>query len=615
MDIKAIIGQFIDETGNFKLPAELSLAGLCETLFLMEKQAGIPDRPTLKYFNYATDQVETYTRAEVNRRIKAVAARLQQTGKVGDRVAILASNSPEYLFGFLGAMYAAQIPVPLYDPNEPGHADHLQAVLQDCKPTTILTNNASAAAVRKLFASIPGSERPRIISVSALPESVADSWQNPMANPELQQAVASGQMPAPVDNIAFLQYTSGSTRTPAGVMLTNKAIMSNVLQIYMAAHLKTPLRLVSWLPLHHDMGIILALFVSILGMDMDLFSPRDFIQNPKRWTEKLHSDPHDPRAVYTAVPNFALELAVRYGKPAAGEEWNYSNVDGVIIGSEPVTPKAVRAFQETFASCGLGDNVVRPSYGLAEASLLVSTPQTEVRPLIRWVDREQYSAGKVVPCEEGPNALALVSNGSVVKPQQLIIVDRETKQELPEGEVGEIWAYGDNLAAGYLGRPEETAETFHNKLAGRLAENSAAAGAPEDANWLATGDLGVMIDREVYITGRSKDLIVIAGRNHYPQDIEYTVDHASAHIRAAAIAAFAVPGDDVEQLVILAERDNGADAAGDEAAISEIRTAVSAAHGIVPADVVILAPDQIARSSAGKIARRVARQRYLDGQL
>ena len=411
--------------------------------------------------------------------------------------------------------------------------------------------------------------------------------------------------------MAFLQYTSGSTRTPAGVVLSNRSIMTNVLQIFTAAKLKTPLRLVTWLPLHHDMGIILAAFVTILGLEMEMMTPRDFIQQPVRWVRQLSKrDEHNN--VYAVVPNFALELAVRYGLPSEEDQVDLSALDGVIVGSEPVTARAIRQFHDAFAPFGLPGNVIRPSYGLAEATLLVATPQGEKNARIVMVDREELSNGRAVIVDEShEKAVPLMSNGSVVRPQQMVIVDPETRAELPDGTIGEIWTHGDNTAAGYLNRPEETQETFRNTLASRLPENSRAEGAPDDDRWMATGDLGVIIDDEIYITGRLKDLIVIAGRNHYPQDIEYTVNHASEHIRPAAIAAFAIEGDDVEKLVILAERDLGRDPSGDGEAIEAIRAAVTSAHGVVPADIKIVDVDAIARSSSGKIARRVARRHYL----
>ena len=613
MDLQAAIGQFFDDKGQINLDPRLTLAGLCETLYQAEAAAGTVNRPCLRFWDFSESREGTpidFTRAEINTRIKSVAARLQQVGTIGDRVAILAGNSPEYIFSFIGALYAGLIPVPLYDPTEPGHADHLTAVLADCKPSIVLTNSTSAAAVRRQFADVPAAERPRILSVDSLPDSLAESYVNPLMT-EAGQALLAQSQTAPLDMMAFLQYTSGSTRTPAGVVLSNRSIMTNVLQIFTAAKLKTPLRLVTWLPLHHDMGIILAAFVTILGLEMEMMTPRDFIQQPVRWVRQL-SKRDERNNVYAVVPNFALELAVRYGLPSEEDQVDLSTLDGVIVGSEPVTARAIKQFHDAFAPFGLPGNVIRPSYGLAEATLLVATPQGEKNARIVMVDREELSNGRAVIVDEShEKAVPLMSNGSVVRPQQMVIVDPETRAELPDGTIGEIWTHGDNTAAGYLNRPEETQETFRNTLASHLPENSRAEGAPDDDRWMATGDLGVIIDDEIYITGRLKDLIVIAGRNHYPQDIEYTVNHASEHIRPAAIAAFAIEGDDVEKLVILAERDLGRDPSGDGEAIEAIRAAVTSAHGVVPSDIKIVDVDAIARSSSGKIARRVARRHYL----
>lgn len=568
MDLKAQMGQF--------LAPEFTLAQLAENLFQAETD---PDRVVMRQWIYGEDETcRELTRAQVNNRIKVVAARLQQVAEPGTRVAILAGNSPEYVFGFLGALYAGMVPIPLYDPNEPGHSDHLKAVFGDCEPSIVVTNRVSAAAVRTYFSA--QRERPRVISLDALPDSLASSWT---------------PVEGTAEDTAFLQYTSGSTRTPAGVELTNRAIITNVAQIFQAVQLQMPARIVSWLPMHHDMGIILAVFVTILGLDFEMMTPRDFIQHPDRWVRRLTAG---KQATYAAIPNFALELAARHAEDA-----DFSHVAGIIIGSEPVTESAVDSFLGAFS---VDRSVLRPSYGLAEAALIVSTPQTEKRPVIAHFNRAELAAGSAVIEDKSEDTVAYASNGQCVPHQHLAIVDPETRAEVKDGVIGEIWVHGPNMATGYLNRPEETAATFRNTLGERQQD-----GLPEDDYWMATGDLATIVDGELYITGRLKDLIVIAGRNHYPQDIEGTVQAASAQVRPDSVAAFSVEGDDSESLVLLVERADDAQPSDDAEATEAIRTAVTAHHGITPDDIVWKAPGEINRTSSGKIARRVAKKNYV----
>ena len=568
MDLKAQMGQF--------LAPKFTLAQLAENLFQAETD---PDRVVMRQWIYGEEETcRELTRAQVNNRIKVVAARLQQVAEPGTRVAILAGNSPEYVFGFLGALYAGMVPIPLYDPNEPGHSDHLKAVFGDCEPSIVVTNRVSAAAVRTYFSA--QRERPRIISLDALPDSLASSWT---------------PVEGTAEDTAFLQYTSGSTRTPAGVELTNRAIITNVAQIFQAVQLQMPARIVSWLPMHHDLGIILAVFVTILGLDFEMMTPRDFIQHPDRWVRRVTAG---KQATYTAIPNFALELAARHAEDA-----DFSHVAGIIIGSEPVTESAVDSFLDAFS---VDRSVLRPAYGLAEAALIVSTPQTDKRPVIAHFNRAELAAGRAVIEDKSEDTVAYASNGQCVPHQHLAIVDPETRAEVKDGVIGEIWVHGPNMATGYLNRPEETAATFRNTLGERQQD-----GLPEDDYWMATGDLATIVDGELYITGRLKDLIVIAGRNHYPQDIEGTVQAASAQVRPDSVAAFSVEGNDSESLVLLVERADDAQPSGDAEATEAIRTAVTAHHGITPDDIVWKAPGEINRTSSGKIARRVAKKNYV----
>lgn len=627
MDISAAMAQFYDDKGEIAIPDQLSLSAMCEMLYSMAQMEGAVDTPLITFHDFsgsAEGEAVTWTRAEVNTRIKAVCVRLQQVTERGDRVAILANNSPEYLFGFMGALYAGTVPVPLYDPTEPGHADHLSAVLGSSTPTVVLTNKTSAGHVRSHFSSLPSTERPRVLTIDALPDSLAEEWQNPMMammeNPELAPKSSDP---------AFLQYTSGSTRTPAGVVLTHRSIVTNVLQVFQAAQLKTPLRLVNWLPLHHDMGIILSAFVLILGIPQDLMAPRDFIQDPGRWIGQL-GDRGDDLNVYTAVPNFALELASRYADPAKRSDLadvDLSHVEGIINGAEAVSLQSVDRFCDVFGPYGFRRSTMRPSYGLAEATVFVTTPQTEERPKLRVFDREKLAEGQAVEVSaDAENAVPIMSVGEPGPALFMSIVDPSSGEELGEGTVGEVWLNGGNIAAGYLDREDDTTEAFRNSLPAdkRLSQGSAAEGAPED-NWLRTGDLAVVVGGQLYITGRIKDLVVVAGRNHYPQDIEATAaDATGGHVLPGVLAAFAVNGELIEnaaggdsgseQLVIVAERDPEASAGGDAEAVSAIRSAVTATHGVQPADIRIVDEGTIPRSSANKIARRVCAKAYLDGR-
>lgn len=591
MKISAAITQFVGPDGNLALPSTLSVPALCELMFSMS--GGGHDEVVLTNHDYSTSRdgvEETFTAADINARVKALAVRLGQVAKPGDRAAILAENSPAYLIGFLGAMYAGLVPVPLYDPNEPGHAGHLAAVMADCTPAVILTNRHSARAVRALQADKPQTERTRVIAVDAVPAALAREFQ---------------PVPVDLDSTAFMQYTSGSTRTPAGVIITHRSMLANVVQILAAVHIKEPLRIVSWLPLHHDMGIILCSLAVALGIPLDIMTPQAFIQDPTRWLSQLDRRAEEDN-VYAVLPNFAFELAARYGQTT--EDLDLSAVDCIINGSEPVTIKTVTDFLDTFEPYGLRRESVRPSYGLAEATLLVTTPQTDNRPYTVYFDREKLADGQAVTVSSPDNAVTATAVGEVVRPQWLVVVDPETRDELADGLIGELFIHGPNVAAGYYERPDDTEETFVNTLG---TPGPRAAGAPDDDAWLATGDLGAFVDDQLFITGRRKDLIVIAGRNHYPADVERTVAEATDQVAPAGIAAFSVPGEDVEKLVILAERVGSAD---DAEVIEAITKAVSSAHGVTPADVRIVNPGEILRSSSGKIARKLNQKNYIAGE-
>ena len=467
------VEDYLDSEGNIQIPASITL-----TSNLDRNVAELGDMPSYRYLDFDHDCTVELTWAQLGTRLRAVGARLQQVTQPGDRVAILTPQGVDYVIGFFAAIQAGTIAVPLFAPELPGHAERLDAVLADARPTVVLTTTSAAAAVGKFLRTLPRDRRPRMIAVDAVPD-----------------AVGAGFSPAPldIDAIAYLQYTSGSTRTPAGVEITHRSACTNVVQMILSVGLDLNTRSVSWLPLFHDMGLLMIMFPALVGAPLTLMSPLAFVRRPYRWIRELGSS---DLPTFAAAPNFAFEIAAQRGLPPAGETLDLSNVAGLINGSEPVSITSIEQFAAAFAPHGLNPSAVRPSYGMAEATLFVSTTSHDSRPEVIYLDRDELSAGRAVTvAPDHPNAVAQVSCGKVARSQWAVIVDPATDSELPDGQVGEIWLHGDNVGRGYWGRQVETELTFRNKVQSRLLHGSHAQGSSEGALWLRTGDLGVYLER------------------------------------------------------------------------------------------------------------------------
>ena len=425
-----------------------------------------------------------------------------------------------------------------------------------------------------------------------------------------------------IDKLSDLQYTSGSTRTPAGVEITHRAVWTNVLQMILAGGLDRGTRSVSWLPLYHDMGLIMIMFPALCGGEyLTLLDPMAFIRRPFRWIKELSAEATSG-PTFAAAPNFAFELTAERGLPPEDDTIDLRNVVGLLNGSEPVTMSAIEKFTNAFAPYGLPATAVKPSYGMAEATLGVASIAPDAAASAVFLDRVQLAAGHaVIVAPKTPGAVAHVSVGQPFQDLWAVITSSEGA-EVPDGTVGEIWLHGNNIGRGYFGREEETQRTFGNKLQSRLENGSHAEGAPDNCCWLATGDLGVYLDSELYLTGRIKDLVIIDGRNHYPHDIETTVSQASPAIRTGYVAAFSVPagaldtpgGDSAEQLVVVAERAAGVGRADPGPLAAAVRAAVSREHQVRVADVRLVAAGTIPRTTSGKLARNACRAEYLAGR-
>ncbi|MGY4708916.1 fatty acyl-AMP ligase [Mycolicibacterium sp. CBM1] len=591
---------YLDTDGNIALPSDVTI-----TRFLDHNVAELGDTPAYRYLDYDHDpsgRPIELTWDQLGKRLRAVGARLQQITQPGDRVAILAPQGLDYVVGFFAAIQAGNIAVPLFAPELPGHAERLDAVLSDALPSTVLTTTSAAAEVQAFMRKLPRTRRPRVIAIDAVPESVGETF-----------------TPSALDgnSIAYLQYTSGSTRTPAGVEITHRAVCTNVVQMIISVGLDWDVASISWLPLFHDMGLLMIMFPALFGAHLTLMSPTAFVRRPHRWIKELAAEAKRGRT-FAAAPNFAFELAAQRGLPPQGEDIDLSNVAGLINGSEPVNINSINKFNEVFGAFGLSPNAVKPSYGMAEATLFVSTIGAEDRATATYLDRVELGLGRAVRVDpDAPNAVPHVSVGHIARSQWAVIVDPASEAELPDGYVGEIWLHGENIGRGYWGRDRETERSFRNKLQVRLEHGSHAEMAPADGTWFRTGDMGVYLDGELFITGRIKDMVIVDGRNHYPQDIEATVAEASPAVRAGFVAAFSVPADDApgERLVVVAERAPGWGKAEPEPILEAIRAAVSRRHALPVADVRLVAAGAIPRTTSGKLARRACRAEYLSGEL
>ena len=486
-------------------------------------------------------------------------------------------------------MEAGYIAVPLSVPLLGAHDERVSAALRDCAPVAILTTSS-------VVSDVVACTRALDMSASALIEIDALDMEAPPTSNASRSAEAK---------IALLQYTSGSTRQPAGVIVTHKNIVSNLEQVFSDYFEKfggfppadiTP---VSWLPFYHDMGLLLGIFAPVAaGIHAVVTNPMAFLQKPARWIQLLGGHTRS----FSAAPNFAFELAARRTSDQDMAGCDLANVQGIISGSERIHAATIRRFIERFARFNLPGTALVPSYGLAEATLYVTSLAPERPPATAWFDYEKLSAGHAKRCSSG-GGVELVSYGAP-RAGTLRIVDPETRGENPAGKVGEIWVHGENVAAGYWHNQEASERTFASQIV------EPATGTPQGP-WLRTGDLGVISDSELFIVGRIKDLLIVDGRNHYPDDIEATIQETTG----GRVAAISVPGERSEQLVAIIEyktRASSEDEVRDRVrdVKRKVASAISRSHGLRAADLVFVTPGSIPITTSGKVRRSACAERY-----
>ncbi|WP_329112786.1 fatty acyl-AMP ligase [Streptomyces sp. NBC_01353] len=563
------------------------------------KAANDGDAPAFTFVDYGTDRqgiAHTLTYRELDRRATALAGELRRRCRTGDRVALLAPHGLDYLVGFLGCLYAGTIAVPLHAPEPFRSNDRITGVLRDSEPACVLTTGAGHELVAQLTAeAAPASPCPLVL-IDDLPGEPRD--------PEDTDMNRAGSAPA---DIAYLQYTSGSTRAPRGVLISNANLMAAARQCAEQSQLVAEDVIVSWLPYFHDMGLITGVAMPLsVGAHAVHLTPMAFVQQPHRWLKLIS----DYGGSWTAAPNFALDLCVRRVTEEQKRSLRLDALHTLCNGSEQVRPESVRAFADTFASCGFALSGHAPGYGLAEATLGVTSALDGATVL--GVDRAQLSEGRVRICPpDDPEAWQLVGCGTPLPEVRLMIADPLTGVERSPGQVGEICVAGPNVSRGYWKRPVDSAELFGTALTTVSGERTA----PE---WLRTGDLGFLHDEELFLTGRRKDLIVIDGRNHYPADIEGTVEEALAGLTPTGTAAFPVQSADGERLVVAVEL-RRTPAPGSlptrRDAVRAVRRALSGHHGIEPHEVLFVRGGTIPKTSSGKVQRHACAAHYGKGVL
>ena len=562
---------------------------------LRERASLQPGDPAFTYVDYDQDPAgisETLTWSQMYRRVRAVAAALRAHGGDGDRALILAPQGLDYVAAFLGALEAGFVAVPLSVPLPGTHDERVNLVLGDCDPVAILTTSAVFGSVGEYLEQQRPEYLPALIEVDTMASDGA-------------RGTAGDHT-----GTALLQYTSGSTRQPTGVMVSHRNLVANFEQVMTGYYGDTGgvappgTTVVSWLPFYHDMGLFIGVCAPILaGLHSVLTSPVAFLVRPARWMQLMA----DHNRVFTPAPNFALELAVRKTTDDDMAGRDLAGVTHVVCGAERIHVATVRRFLDRFAPYHVRPESIRPSYGLAEATVYVAARAPGYAPNIVHFAGDKLSAGHAERSDDR-DGTALLSYGVPLSPA-VRIVEPETATENPAGRVGEIWVHGDNVAQGYWGQPEKSAEVFEARL------TDPSPGTPADP-WLRTGDLGVISDGELFIVGRSKDLVIIDGRNHYPDDLEATVQEISG----GRVAAISVPGPGRERLVLVVELRIRPDSAPEEAAsrIDTVKRAVTAAislvHTVSVADVVLVAPGSIPITTSGKIRRAACADRYRGGQ-
>ncbi|MEZ4774222.1 MAG: AMP-binding protein [Bacteroidia bacterium] len=526
-----------------------------------------------------------FTYDQLDLRARAIAARLQALGLSGERAILLYPSGLDYIAAFFGCLYAGVIAVPVYPPQMGKQIDRVLAIVKDSGAKAFLTNQEIMKAIGLFMPELVAGNPEAWIATDQIENKESTQWHTP---------AITGQ------SLAFLQYTSGSTGNPKGVCVTHQNLLHNERMISEAfRHQEGEMIGVGWLPLYHDMGLIGNIIQPIfVGQPIYIMSPLSFLQKPVRWLQAIDRF----KATSSGGPNFSYELLMAKTTPEEIAALDLSSWNVAFTGAEPVRADTIRRFSKMFAPAGFREEVFYPCYGMAETTLLISGGDEGKLPAMLHLDPTALGNNEIKPVEaQTPHAISVVGCGHTWGGQTVQIVHPETMEICKDRQVGEIWVKGESVAAGYWNNPEATEKTFHAfiKTTG-------------EGPFLRTGDLGFIYDNELYITGRLKDLMIIRGKNHYPQDIEHTTGQSHEALKPGGCAAFSIEVSGEERLVIAAEIEpNTLKTHSSESIFGAIKSEIAIRHELQVYAITLLKRRSIPKTSSGKIRRKACKEAYL----
>lgn len=573
---------------SVRLPEPIHLASTLVDI-LRWRAANQCDRLAYRFLLNGATQQTCLTYGDLDQKARTIAGQLQALGNPGDRALLVYPPGLDFITSFFGCLYSGKIAIPAFPPHGARMdqaAQRIVTAVKDANPIVALMTSSMRNKYELLFERVRELRPPHCIVTDSDAHDCEDEWRDPGIVPE---------------NVAFLQYTSGSTATPRGVMVSHGNLASNVMAIQTCFGMSPKSHAVSWLPPYHDMGLIGGILTPIhAGIPITLMSPLHFLQRPFRWLQAISQS----RGMVSGGPNFAYDLCIRKITPEQRADLDLSGWEVAFNGAEPIKSDTLERFAAYFEPCGFRAEAFYPCYGLAEATLFVSGGWVEKLPATRHFRIPVEGHCPVVPCAiEESGGQPLVGCGRTLEHQELIIVDPDTLVQCLPKTIGEIWLSGSNVAEGYWNRPEETELTFRARTDDETM-----------GTFLRTGDLGFLVDGELFVVGRLKDLIIIDGKNHHPEDIERTVAECHHAVRPGGTAAFSIDTSDGEQLVVVVEvqRKPKPDLA---AIIRTVRKAVADQHELHSHDIVLLQSGRVPRTASGKIQRHACKADYLSSSL